>query len=97
SINRLARGKCLAHELVGLATRRAVADRYQLHAVPRDHRAQRTRRTLALARRLVREHRLVLEEFPGAVDRHHLATRTESGIDAERGAHPGGTRQQQLA
>ena len=86
----------IAGELVGLARRGAVADRDQLHAVPRAERGQRAQRALPVVARLVRIDRRGVEQLAGAVDDRHLDAGAEPGIEPHRHALAGGRGEQQI-
>ena len=83
-------------QLVGLARRRAVADRDQLHAVPRAQRRQRAQRAVPVLARLVRVDRRGLQELAGAVDDRDLHAGADARVEPHRDALAGRRGQQQI-
>ena len=86
----------IAGERVGLARGRAVADRDELHAVPRAERGEGAKRTVPVLARLVRIDRRGVEHLAGAVDDRDFHAGAEPRVQPHRRALSGGRGQQQV-
>ncbi len=86
----------VAHEGIGLARSRAVADGDGAHVVLAQQRLQLLRRRLGFALGTMQVDHVVRKEFARLIDHRDLAARAQAGVDAQHGNRPGGRRKQQV-